>query len=232
MISRRYPHSHMEYQPVVDFFSGGVLFFEALFRPGNEELPQDVCRLAEQQGWIIDIDLFALRSSQATLLKHETLCVAVNVSGASIMYHAQKVLDQLDQVSDICTRLYIEITETHNIEIAMLEMFVKQCRLRHIKIAQDDFGVDFSTASRARIIRPDVIKIVAPIARERLVGWANDYLLCAAELARELKAILLVERIETVLAEDIARLYGATAGQGYAYGKPEKLVNAAQSTAT
>ncbi|WP_413459576.1 EAL domain-containing protein [Herbaspirillum huttiense] len=232
MISLRYPHSHMEYQPVVDFYSGGVLFFEALFRPGNEESPQDVCRLAEQQGWIIDIDLFALRSSQATLQKHETLCIAVNVSGASIMYHAQKILDQLDQVSQICTRLTIEITETHNIEIALLELFVHQCRLRHIKIAQDDFGVDFSTASRARIIRPDVIKIVAPIARERLVGWANDYLLNAAELARELKAILLVERIETVLAEDIARLHGATAGQGYAYGKPEKLVNAALSIAT
>lgn len=220
----RLPECFMAYQPVVDFDRGGILFFEALFRPGNDATPQDICIQAEQHGWIIEVDLYAISSSQSVLQSHRDISLAVNISCASIATFADAILRQLDQHLDLCSRLYLEITETRQIDLQALQAFAECCRARRIGIVQDDFGIGYSTAARARALRPSILKVVAPLATEQLPAWGRTVLQSAASLAKELKATLLVERIETGYAEVIAVSHGASAGQGYAYGKPARTV--------
>lgn len=216
---RRYPDCFMAYQPVVDLASGAVLFYEALFRTGHVATPRALLD-AEREGWIIDVDLYALRSAQTVLQQNPAAVVAVNLSAASIRHFAPAILAQLDDQPALCARIYVEITETEYIEADLLLAFVDSCRARRVRIAQDDYGVKFSTAERARLLRPAVLKIVAPTAPAQLAAWGRTRLHHAAAMATELNAILLVERIETACAELVALRYGASAGQGYAYGRP------------
>jgi len=219
----RFPHRFMVYQPVVDLASGGVIFYEALFRSGSSEATQAVCLAAEREGWIIELDLYALRSAQQVLREHPLISLAVNLSAASIAACADVILRLLDQDRTSCPRLYLEITESCDIGLAALLAFADSCRERQIKMVQDDFGIDFSTVARARALRPAWLKLVAPTRTGQLQPWAQTSLRIAAALAQEIGAGLLVERIETRCAQQLAMRYGARAGQGYAYGKPASL---------
>lgn len=223
MSIHRYPNRSMVYQPVVDIRSGRVIFYEALFRPGVHASTQSVCKSAEQEGWIIELDLYALRSAQKVLREHPDISLAVNISATSIASFSESILCQLDQHPGTCKRLYFEITESQYVELDLLVEFATSCRRRHISIAQDDFGVGYSTVERARALRPSVLKVVAPLQVDALEQWGSTCLRLAASLAQELGAVLLVERIETLQAQHIALAYGATVGQGFAYGMPAHL---------
>lgn len=223
MSIQRYPHRFMVYPPVVEIRSGRVIFYETLFRTGTDASTQSVCHAAEQEGSIIEVDLYAQSNAQKVLRENPGISLAVNISATTIRLFSELILRQLDQDADSCQRLYFEITESQHIELHALLQFATSCRQRQVNIAQDDFGIAYSTVERARALRPSVLKVVAPLQVEALEQWGSSCLRVAAEVAQEIGALLLVERIETLDAERIALAYGANVGQGYAYGMPAQL---------
>ena len=91
-----------------------------------------------------------------------------------------------------------------------------------VRIAVDDFGVDYSNIERVRLIEPDFVKLDGVFFHRfatngRLLPMLNDLV---ARL-QDQGAQIIAEAIETEHHRDTALECGIDLMQGYYFGRPE-----------
>ena len=222
----------MRYQPIVALDDGRIAGFEALMRwrrPGRGLVPpDDFIPLAERNGLIVQLGVFALETAVADLRKlreigDERLFVTVNISSRQLVRH-----DLIGDVKSVVERaklndgLKLELTESmvmDNPEQA--SVVLERVKALGVGLALDDFGTGYSSLAQLTRFPFDVIKIDRALVRDDPEDAERPVVLRAlVAMAHELGKDVVAEGLETEAEVETVRSLGCRFGQGFLYGEP------------
>ncbi len=226
-------HELMLYcQPQLDLDRGSLTGLEFLVRWSHPRLgvlgPDYFVPFAEQSGLIQALtdqvlDMALQQTHQWRQAGLHIPRVSVNVSGQDVRAGlCARIQHALEKHQVPAQQLEIEVTETAMTARGMdgLEELRALDRLR-VSIAVDDFGTGFSSLSRIQSLPIACIKIDSSFV-EKVEQSPNSQAICKAivTMAHALGLRCVVEGIGTEQQHQFFKQLGATAGQGYFYGKP------------
>jgi diguanylate cyclase (GGDEF)-like protein len=222
----------LEYQPIVDLRTSGVIGVEALIRWCHPErgpvAPADFIPLTEETGQIMAIGRWVLeeacRQSAVWAAAGHRIGMSVNVSACQLDQDdfPEDVLCALESSGIAPSTLTLEITETalmRDVPAASKRL----CGIRElgVKVALDDLGTGSSALAYLRYFAPDSMKI----DRSFIAGIPDSTESSAivhtlVELGRLLGIETLAEGIEE--GEQLTRLRGERCdhGQGFLFARP------------
>jgi len=232
---------HVQYQPLVRLGDGATTGVEALVRwrrPGGRYMaPADFVPMAEENGLILDIGRWVLRTAGAQLARWRAtmpgLHLNVNVAGRQLTDPslADDVRRMLADFHLPPTALTLELTES----VLMSDPATAIARLTDLKavgvgLAVDDFGTGYSSLSYLQRLPVDELKIdQAFIAHASPTVEDLAVLRAMVDLSRALRLRTVIEGIETEAQMVAMRRLGCDLGQGFHLGRPadpETLVTA------
>lgn len=232
---------YLVYQPLIDLKQQRVTGFEALLRWESHLLgrvaPMDFISMAEENGLIIEIGEFVLRSACEQLAKlHKEgfadLTVAVNISGrqfkqVNLSDNIQHIL-KATQVAPRC--LELELTESLLVEdIDKVVETMHHLKDMGVSIVIDDFGTGYSSLSYLKRLPVDMLKIDRSFISE-IGSNLNDAAITKAiiDLGHSLNIRVLAEGVETSAQRDFITENHCDFAQGYYFKPPmeaEELVD-------
>ncbi|WP_340586829.1 putative bifunctional diguanylate cyclase/phosphodiesterase [Erythrobacter alti] len=220
----------LNYQPVVNARSEGVVSFEALLRWNSEEhgfvSPAKFIPMAEDTRLIIPIGEWVLQQACREAMRWpEDVKVAVNVSGEQLLEpnFPTTIVSALAETGLPASRLEVEVTESvflrdgKTANQALEEIIALGC-----SVALDDFGTGYSSLGYLRNIRFSTIKVdrsfVQGAAQESPESLA--IIRAVVAMAQSLEMSTTAEGVETAEQADLIRELGCTKIQGYYFGRP------------
>ncbi|WP_439407322.1 PAS-domain containing protein [Bradyrhizobium sp. DASA03076] len=219
---------HLVFQPQVRLDSSELTGFEALLRwkhPSRGLVsPAEFIPIAEENGLIVPIGEWVLRTACATAASWPEVIVAVNLS--PVQFHSRglvaMVTNALAEAGLPPQRLELEVTETALLDDSEATIgMLHQLRALGVRVSLDDFGVGYSSLSYLRKFPFDRIKI-----DRSFVGTLGEspesvaIVRTIASLGSVLGVETTAEGVETIEQLDFVRECGCTAVQGYYFGKP------------
>ncbi|MBW5433938.1 EAL domain-containing protein [Bradyrhizobium canariense] len=219
---------HLAFQPQVRLDTTELTGFEALLRwkhPSRGLVsPAEFIPIAEENGLIVPIGEWVLRTACATAATWPDLTVAVNLSPVQFRSRGlvAMVTSALAEAGLPPHRLELEVTETALLDDseATIEI-LHQLRALGVRVSLDDFGIGYSSLSYLRKFPFDRIKI-----DRSFVGTLSEspesmaIVRTIASLGSVLNVETTAEGVETIEQLDFVRECGCTAVQGYYFGKP------------
>jgi diguanylate cyclase (GGDEF)-like protein len=219
---------HLVFQPQMRLVSSELTGFEALLRwkhPSRGLVsPAEFVPIAEENGLIVPIGEWVLRSACATAASWPDVSVAVNLSPVQFRSRGlvAMVTSALAEAGLPPQRLELEVTETALLDDseATIEI-LHQLRALGVRVSLDDFGVGYSSLSYLRKFPFDRIKI-----DRSFVGTLGEspesvaIVRTIASLGSVLGVETTAEGVETEEQLDFVRECGCTAVQGYYFGRP------------
>ncbi len=235
------------FQPIVRLEDRTVAGFEALLRwdhPRYGRLsPSEFLPIAEQNGTIVDLGVFALERTARELAAWQRaldidppIFASVNMSSRQLLRH-----DLLQDVKAVLTRcevargtLKLELAESlvmENPEYAA--QMLSRIRELGAGLSLDDFGTGYSSLAYLQRFPFDSIKIDRSFVHQNSTGARPLILRSIVALAHDLGMEVIAEGAES--ESDAIELYqlGCEYAQGFAFGNPisamdaRKLVGAA-----
>lgn len=223
----------LHYQPQVDLASGEINGLEALLRWIHPEKgmisPGIFIPLAEKNGLINSIGEWVLRTACAQNKKWQDMGLkkipmAVNLSGVQFLDpHITNTIENILQEAGLEPKyLELEITESIAIEREIYaENVLNKLKNIGVLIAIDDFGTEYSSLSRLKILPIDRIKIDMQFIQGIEKSEKDRAIITVMiNLAKKLDMTVIAEGTET--KEQVDFLYGESCddAQGYYYYKP------------
>jgi diguanylate cyclase (GGDEF)-like protein len=219
---------HLVFQPQVRLDTTELTGFEALLRwkhPSRGLVsPAEFIPIAEENGLIVPIGEWVLRTACATAASWPDVTVAVNLSPVQFRSRGlvTMVTSALAEAGLPPRRLELEVTETALLDDseATIEI-LHQLRALGVRVSLDDFGVGYSSLSYLRKFPFDRIKI-----DRSFVGTLGEspesvaIVRTIASLGSVLGVETTAEGVETIEQLDFVRECGCTAVQGYYFGRP------------
>lgn len=222
-----------EYQPLVDFKTLQIVGAEVLLRWASPNLglisPAQFIPLAEQTGIIHKIGNFVLHQGMDLIKKIEKLGlppirISVNISGeqfrdAGFANSLKKMLVEKNIRPEF---LELELTE----RIVMAEQgFVigamNQLKELGVTIAIDDFGIEYSSLSRLKILPIDFLKVDKIFIDDLEFSEKDRHIAqMISQLATILKIKVTAEGVETKNQFDFLRGSLYDMAQGYYFSRP------------
>lgn len=219
---------HLVFQPQVQLDSTELTGFEALLRwkhPSRGLVsPAEFIPIAEENGLIVPIGEWVLRTACATAASWPDVTVAVNLSPVQFRSRGlvAMVTSALAEAGLPPQRLELEVTETALLDDSEATIgILHQLRALGVRVSLDDFGVGYSSLSYLRKFPFDRIKI-----DRSFVGTLGEspesvaIVRTIASLGSVLGVETTAEGVETIEQLDFVRECGCTAVQGYYFGKP------------
>lgn len=220
------------FQPIVDLSGFEVKHHEVLLRPIDDSSPMDIQRFVEDfesRGDIHILDQWTLR----TLHNHHLSgripsghSLAVNISGHSVENPAfQRWFSSFCRASENDLNLIIEITETSPLtDFSIVQKFCDCAKASGFEIAIDDFGSGYAGPEYLQNIPADYLKIDGTIVRDLkdLATWKS--IQHTVSICRSRNIQVIAEQIEGASQMKQARLLGCKYGQGYFFGRPDKML--------
>lgn len=219
---------HLVFQPQVRLDTTELTGFEALLRwkhPSRGFVsPAEFIPIAEENGLIVPIGEWVLRTTCATAASWPDVTVAVNLSPVQFRSRGlvAMVTSALAEAGLPPRRLELEVTETALLDDSEATIgILHQLRALGVRVSLDDFGVGYSSLSYLRKFPFDRIKI-----DRSFVGTLGEspesvaIVRTIASLGSVLGVETTAEGVETVEQLDFVRACGCTAVQGYYFGKP------------
>ncbi|QZH76479.1 MAG: EAL domain-containing protein [Erythrobacter sp.] len=220
----------LNYQPVVNAKTEGVVSFEALLRWNSKEhgsvSPAKFIPLAEDTRLIIPIGRWVLHEAckQATRWP-EDIKVAVNVSGEQLLEpeFIQSIVQALSETGLRPHRLEVEVTESVFLRDGKTANHtLEQILALGCSVALDDFGTGYSSLGYLRDLRFSTIKVdrsfVQGAAEHRPESLA--IIRAVVAMAQSLEMSTTAEGVETIEQAEMIREMGCTKIQGYYFGRP------------
>lgn len=221
------------YQPQIDLESKAIIGIEALLRWNHPELgiipPLQFIPLAEKNRLINSIGEWVLKTSCAQNKKLQNMDlayirIAVNLSSIQFMNpfidrDVERVLKETKLAPE-----YLELEITESIAIKETDFAIdilNKLKDIGISIAIDDFGTEYSSLSRLKILPIDRIKI----DREFIKGIGKNekdraIVMIIINLAKSLGINVLAEGVETAGELEFLEEKMCDCVQGYYYYKP------------
>jgi diguanylate cyclase (GGDEF)-like protein/PAS domain S-box-containing protein len=222
----------VEYQPVVDVYSGALVSFEALVRWNHPDQglipPMRFIPVAEKSGLISQLGEDVLRK----VIKQQALWVQDNVPLAPVAINVSPLqLERTDfavRVHELCLDhgldpkwLHFEVTESSwmqesNKHIVALDTL----RSQGSKISIDDFGTGFSNLSYLKQLPVDTLKIDRAFVRNIDVDNSDAAIVKSIiAIAKNLNLDVVAEGVETAAHLAKLREFGCHKCQGYYFSK-------------
>ena len=226
------------YQPLIDLADHRLMGFEALARWDHPRYgpltPDEFIGLAEENGSILALGGEILRQACSDAVElsagEEGPYMSVNLAPAQICdpHLYQIVLDALATSGLPPHRLQLEVLETEAV-YANTTAIDNLTRLTNIgiRVAIDDFGTGYSNLAALASLPFTELKVALPLVQrisendpdnqtDPLVAFITD-------LARNLNLTVTAEGIETDFHARRMRKLGCQTGQGWHFGKPERM---------
>ena len=228
----------LEFQPVVDLFTGSFVDAEALVRWNHPELgrvpPSEFIPEAEQSGFIVELGAWVLeeacrqarnwslgdaRASLSGVDTYRLPMVTVNVSTVQLSRggFGDVVRRVLDETGLPAERLALEITESAlmaDVEGATDELW--RLRGEGVSIVADDFGTGYSSLAYLSRLPLDVLKIDRSFVSGLDSGATSAVIVrVILELARSLGITVVAEGVETSAQLDMLQALECDMAQGY-----------------
>jgi diguanylate cyclase (GGDEF)-like protein len=224
----------LDYQPIVELTSGGVIGLEALVRwqlPDRPLLmPGQFIDLAEETGDIVPMGRWILRESCRQTrewqlrLELPTLEVSVNLSARQFQEHdlVESVRSVLEETGLPAASLTLEITESGLMQrTAGTIGRLAELRSLGIHLAIDDFGTGYSSLSYLERFPVDILKIDRSfIAGISVSGERPAIARAIVDLGRTLGLTVVAEGIEQPDQAEWLVSLGCPLGQGYLFSRP------------
>jgi diguanylate cyclase (GGDEF)-like protein/PAS domain S-box-containing protein len=221
------------YQPQIDLNTRKMISAESLVRWHHPErgllYPEEFLPLAEETGFITEIDEWVLRNtcSQLRSLMSAGLfpfCLAVNLSGRQ--FRNPELVDKISRILKEYNvppdSLEIEITEgTVMIDIEHTSERLKELKQMGVRIAIDDFGTGYSSLNYLKRLPLQKLKIdksfVQDIARD-----PEDRAIISAvtALAHTMNMKVLAEGVETQEQLSLLSVADCDQAQGFFFSHP------------
>ncbi|EFL87998.1 bifunctional diguanylate cyclase/phosphodiesterase [Ahrensia sp. R2A130] len=223
---------HLVWQPIVDAETGEVAFHEALVRleehDGTSIEAGDFVAIAERLGLIRLVDHHALDLALETMKRCSTATFSLNVSNETACdpEWLSKVAHAIHECPDIAKRLIVEITESHAAESDdEARRFINSLADLGCRVALDDFGAGYTSFRTLKALPFDVIKIDGQFAVDLEHSVENQtFIQSLVKLASLYGARTVVEWVEDDETAKMLREWGVDYLQGFAYGRPRKLL--------
>jgi len=222
----------LAFQPIVSLVDRRVHHYEALLRPTpSASVPtaqaQDFVTFAETVGLSEELDWAVVELVCEAARGAGGAQIACNLSGLSLQSPAfrERLLALLDAEPSLVPKLLVEITETAEIEHeAEAIATVEALRARKLPLCIDDFGAGAAAFRYLRSFRVDYVKIDGLYVQHAMRS-AQDrgFLVAMVELARNVGAQVVAERIETEAECAAMQQLGIGYGQGWLFGKAGPL---------
>lgn len=218
------------FQPVVHLASRTVAGFEALTRGpvGSEvESPLALLDAARHAGRLGELDwLCRTQAMQAAADAGlpETLSWLVNVEPAGLSMECPAPLLPALARARVELRVILEVVE-RDLQGNVLELIqaTDQARRDSWGVALDDVGAEEGSLALLPVLHPDVVKLDMALVKSVPDSQASVITAAVRAYAERTGSVILAEGIETEKQERLARVFGATYGQGYFYGRPGPL---------
>lgn len=218
------------FQPVVHLATRSISGFEALSRgPAGTALesPLALLEAAKDAGRLGELDwLCRSRAMQIAVDADlpESLSWLVNVEPAGLdrdcPVHLVHALDRARTE----LRVILEVVE-RDVQSSVLELIRAgdQARRDSWGVALDDVGAEEGSLALLPFLRPDVVKLDMSLVQGVPHDAAASITGAVRAYAERTGAVILAEGIDTREQEQLAKVFGATYGQGYLYGPPGPL---------
>jgi len=221
---------HLNYQPVVNAATGGLMGFEALLRWTHPEFgvvsPAKFVPLAEDARLIPQIGEWVLRTACDEAAKWDSnIRVAVNVSPEQLHSpsFATMVAQALAQSGLPAERLELEVTESVFMREGTQAIHVLEKVLElGVRLSLDDFGTGYSSLGYLAHTRFSSIKIDRSFVQGASKGTKEAIAIIRAvvALADSLGMATTAEGVETEEEHHMVQQLGCTKVQGYYFGRP------------
>jgi diguanylate cyclase (GGDEF)-like protein/PAS domain S-box-containing protein len=221
----------VHYQPIRDIASDEIVVCEALVRwkhPLRGLIgPNQFIPLAEENGLIIKLGEWVLRTACRDAARWSTACVAVNLSPAQFKNPdlVATVTSALGDSGLPASRLELEITESVLLQNSEATRgILHELRALGLKISLDDFGTGYSSLSYLRSFPFDKIKIDRSFVSE--LASSNDSLAivrAVTGLGKSLGIVTTAEGVETDAQLEMLSREGCDQAQGYLISKPRPI---------
>jgi diguanylate cyclase (GGDEF)-like protein/PAS domain S-box-containing protein len=221
----------VHYQPIRDLASDEIVVCEALVRwkhPLRGLIgPNQFIPLAEENGLIIKLGEWVLRTACRDAARWSTACVAVNLSPAQFKNPdlVATVKSALGDCGLPASRLELEITESVLLQNSeATRSTLHELRALGLKISLDDFGTGYSSLSYLRSFPFDKIKIDRSFVSE--LASSKDSLAivrAVTGLGKSLGIVTTAEGVETDAQLEMLCREGCTQAQGYLISKPRPI---------
>lgn len=218
------------YQPIVDLRTRLPVAYEALARgPEDSPLgrPDELFAAAAANDRLGELDWVCrtsavrgalearLRPPFTLFVNSEPTTLGIPMSPSFLQWWARAKLAYV--------RLMFEVTE-RAITSSPGEVLssVEAIRSFGWGVALDDVGVDPASLALLSFIKPDVVKLDMSVVQGTIADAGEVFLAVNAEAERS-GAMILAEGIENEDQLELARIAGATLGQGWLFGRPGPL---------
>ena len=227
----------LNFQPVVDATSEGIVSFEALLRWNSKEhgsvSPAKFIPLAEDTRLIVPIGEWVLREACKEAVRWPShVRVAVNVSGEQLLDQnfAASIVGALSVSGLAPHRLEIEVTESIFVrDASQANAALEQVMALGCGVALDDFGTGYSSLGYLRRLRFSTIKVDRSFVQGAATGNQESLAIIRAvvAMADSLEMSTTAEGVETELELAVTRKLGCKKIQGYYFGRPMPSAEAA-----
>ena len=227
------------FQPVVDLTKGGrAVGWEALARWTHPERgivgPDGFIKVAEETGLIVRLgEQILWQACTAAVLWGEGN-VAVNVSPRQLAAGdlGTTIVRVLAETGLPPHRLTLELTETALFDTTpMAVRSLMELGNMGVHLVLDDFGTGYSSLSHLRRFRVDAVKIdrsfIAGIERP---GHDQTIVRAVLSMAQEMEIEVVAEGVETFEQADLLSELGCPMAQGFLFGHPEPVAQAASES--
>ncbi len=215
------------YQPIYELASGRLAGLECLSRFNIEPRrpPNEWFAEAAEVGMAIELELAAIRAALAAMpaLPHDAY-LAVNCSPQTILHPDLKATLQSVELRHVV----LEITEHDYIQdYPSLLRALTPLRALGLRVAIDDAGAGYASLRHVLHIQPDLIKLDISLTRDIDADPIRRALASALiAFARETRAHIVAEGVETVAELRTLKQLGAGSVQGYFLARPMPLSEA------
>lgn len=229
---------YLNYQPQIELITGRIIGLEALIRWRHPEMgiipPSVFIPIAEQAGLINRIGEWVLKTAYEQNRRwqingYEHVRMAVNVSANQLRSH--NLIEQIKEVMEVSelTPEYMELEITESAAMNETDYIVRllgDIKSLGILISIDDFGTDYSSLSRLKVLPIDKLKIDKQFI-DGIEESEKDKAIVRTiiNLAKNLNIKVIAEGVETENQINFLKEELCDEIQGYYYYKPMSAIN-------
>lgn len=216
------------FQPVVDSFTGNIVYHEALLRlrmaDGRIASPAEFLGHGQRAGLSYEMDLFVVRTALNILMADPAKRLAINLTTAAFTDESwtQPLIDAVRENSFDPNRLIFEITETAVIADMDKAKEIAEAITRYgFRFAVDDFGAGFSSLYYLKQLPISYVKLDRSLVRHIAAAKSElDFVNAITTMVHAFGKQVVGEGVEDYETFSILKNLGVDFVQGYFIGRP------------
>ena len=224
----------LQYQPIVDLFTGRLAGFEALVRWRHQERglvwPEEFIPVAEENGlieaisrWVLEHACRQIQQWRIETPEAEDIAVSVNLTSRSFAHPriVSLVTEVLEETGLPASSLKLEVTESSIMENESSADVLDQLKDLGVQLYLDDFGTGYSSLSYLQRFNVDALKIDKSfVQRVGTEDEPEEIVAAITSLAHNLGLNVIAEGVQTPTQLERLRDLGCEFGQGYLFSRP------------